>query len=538
MSEDLRDKLPDFEKLGYFYLGKRLEDGELTDDLVMLRANDLTTHGVIVGMTGSGKTGLGIGLVEETLIDGIPVIAIDPKGDLGNLLLTFPEFRPEDFRPWVSASDASIKGLSVDEYARQQAELWRNGLADWGQGPERIRMFEAAAERAIYTPGSTAGIPLSIAASLKRPGRAVADDPELLAERIEAAVSGLLALLKMEADPVTSRGHVLLANILQHYWKAGLDLDLPALIGAIQNPPFEQVGMLALEAFYPKDDRFKFVLRLNQLLAAPGFETWLQGEPLDAARLFYTADGRPRLSIISISHLSDAERMFAVSLLLNEIIGWMRAQPGTSTLRAMLYVDEVAGYLPPVANPPTKKLFLTLLKQARAFGLSTVLATQNPVDLDYKALSNAGTWLVGRLQTEQDKARLLDGLRTLSGAGPADVGALSRTISGLGKRQFLLHSVHASEPVVFGTRWVMSYLAGPMTRGHIQRVQAQRAVGVGMAPSTHDQAAASPASAALAAPTSSGTAGASTLASASSTRPVLSPDILQRFLGAVGGAQY
>jgi hypothetical protein len=154
-------------------------------------------------------------------------------------------------------------------------------------------------------------------------------------------------------------------------------------------------------------------------------------------------------------------------MLLNELIGWMRAQPGTSSLRAILYMDEIFGYMPPVANPPSKKLFLTLLKQARAYGLGLVLATQNPVDLDYKGLSNTGTWFIGRLQTERDKARVMEGLEGAT-AGNFNKQAMERTIAGLGKRRFMLHNVHEDEPVVFGTRWVLSYLAGPLTRDHIR----------------------------------------------------------------------
>ena len=480
----------DFERLGYFYLGKRVEAGKVTDDMVLVRGNDLSTHAVIVGMTGSGKTGLGVALIEEALIDGIPVIAIDPKGDLGNLLLTFPDFRADDFRPWVSAAEAAAKGLSVDDYAQQQATQWREGLAEWGQTPDRVTRLIDAADRRIYTPGSTAGTALSMLSSFKAPGPGVAADSELLGDRIEAAVSGLLTLIGIEPDPVASREHVLLANIFRHHWMHGNDVSLETLVAGIQNPPFEQVGLLALEAFFPRSDRFQFTVRLNQLVAAPGFETWLRGEPLDAQRLLFTRDGRPRLSVVSISHLSDAERMFAVTSLLNEIISWMRSQPGTSALRAVLYMDEVFGFLPPVANPPSKKLFLTLLKQARAYGLSTILSTQNPVDLDYKAVSNAGTWFIGRLQTERDKARLLDGMSTVGQA--TDLAALSDTISGLDKRQFVLHSVHERERMVFTTRWVMSYLAGPMTRDQIRQLTAASEAGEIHAPTAASEGDRSP----------------------------------------------
>ena len=483
-----------YERLGHFYLGKHVDSatGELRDDLLLYKSKDLTTHGVIVGMTGSGKTGLGVSIIEEAVMDAIPVIAIDPKGDLGNLLLTFPSFDPADFRPWINESDAATKGLTADEYAAEQAALWQEGLANWGQDSQRITAFERAAERCIYTPGSTAGRPLSMLASFKAPTTSVAEDSELLGERIDATVSGLLSLLKIDADPVASREYVLLANILAHSWREGRDLDLASLIAAVQAPPFQRVGMMGVETFFRQQERFDFTLRMNHLLAAPGFQTWLQGDPLDAGRLFYTVDGRPRLSIASIAHLSDTERMFALTSLLNEIVSWMRGQPGTSSLRALVYVDEVFGFLPPVSNPPSKKLFLTLLKQARAFGLGTVLSTQNPVDLDYKALSNAGTWFIGRLQTERDKARLLDGLTSAADSEPTDIGDLSSKISGLQKRQFVLHNVHASEPAVFGTRWVMSYLAGPMTREQIRALNdAASTPGAGAEPPPQTSAGAS-----------------------------------------------
>jgi hypothetical protein len=465
--------LPDFEKLGSFYLGKRQDPGtdSLTDELVLYDAKDLTTHAVIIGMTGSGKTGLGIGLLEEAALDHIPVIAIDPKGDMGNLLLTFPGLAAEDFRPWVNPRSASDQGQSVDEYAAAQAALWKKGLGEWGQTGQRIAQLRASVDMAIYTPGSNAGLPVSVLKSFSAPEAALMNDVDLYRERVQATATGILTLLGIDADPVASREHILISRLLDHAWQEGRELDIAALIAAIQSPPFTTIGVMSVDAFFPEKDRFALAMRLNSLLAAPGFEAWMQGEPLSAKNLLYTAEGKPRISVMSIAHLDDASRMFFVSMLLNEIIAWMRAQPGTSSLRAILYMDEIFGFMPPVANPPTKSLFLTLLKQARAYGLGLVLATQNPVDLDYKGLSNTGTWFIGRLQTERDKARVMEGLEGAS-QGDFDRQAMEQTLAGLGKRRFLLHNVHEDEPVVFGTRWVMSYLAGPLTRDHIRTLMA------------------------------------------------------------------
>ena len=459
----------DFEKLGAFYLGKRYDNvtDSLTDELVLYDSKDLTTHAAIIGMTGSGKTGLGIGILEEAALDHIPVIAIDPKGDMGNLLLTFPQLKPENFRPWINPRVAMDKGQTPDEYAASQASLWKTGLGEWDQTGKRIAQLRKNVDLAIYTPGSNAGLPVSVLRAFDAPDQALIDDVDLYRERVQATATGILTLLDIDADPVSSREHILISRLLDNAWKEGRSLDVAALIAEIQDPPITKIGVMNVDSFFPANDRFKLAMALNNLLAAPGFEAWMQGEPLSAKNLLYTADGKPRISVMAISHLDDAQRMFFVSMLLNELIGWMRAQPGTSSLRAILYMDEIFGYMPPVANPPSKKLFLTLLKQARAYGVGLVLATQNPVDLDYKGLSNTGTWFIGRLQTERDKARVMEGLEGAS-AGNFDKQAMERTIAGLGKRRFLLHNVHEDEPVVFGTRWVLSYLAGPLTRDHIR----------------------------------------------------------------------
>lgn len=465
-----------YEKLGAFYLGRVYDPAsrKIKEDLILYDSKDLTTHAVIIGMTGSGKTGLGIGLIEEALIDNIPVIAIDPKGDLPNLLLNFPELRPEDFRPWISEQDALNSGLTPDQYAENQAGMWRKGLASWGQQPDRIARLRAAADFNVYTPGSRIGLPVSVLRNFAPPSRRILDEPDLLRERIETTVTSLLVLIGIEADPITSREHILLSNIFELFWSEGRSLDLAGLIHAIQAPPFHQIGVMDLDLFFPPSQRFALSMRINNLLAAPGFESWMTGETLDIGRMLYSEQGMPRISIFTISHLSDAQRMFFVSMLLNEIIGWMRSQSGTSSLRAILYMDEVFGYLPPVSNPPSKAPLLTLMKQARAVGLGVVLSTQNPVDLDYKGLSNTGTWFIGRLQTERDKERLLAGLEGVAGGSGFDRSRMEEILAGLGKRVFLLHNVHENEPVIFQTRWTLSYLCGPMTREQIRILTASK----------------------------------------------------------------
>jgi hypothetical protein len=448
-----------------FYLGRIFDTkkDEITSEPLMYDPDDLTTHGVVVGMTGSGKTGLCIGLLEEAALQGIPALMIDPKGDITNALLHFPELRADDFAPWVNPDQARREDKTVDQAAADAAALWKKGLAKWDIGPDRIQALKDAAHFAIFTPGSEAGIPVNILASLKAPLISWDENREILVEKISGIVMGLLGLVGLDdIDPVRSREHILLSNIFEAAWSQGKDLDLTELILQIQNPPFEKLGVLELDSFFPEKDRQELSIMLNSILAAPTFQSWIEGEPLDIDRLMYGPDGRPRHSVFYIAHLSDEERMFFVTLLYAAVETWMRRQKGSTTLRALMYFDEIFGYLPPVKNPPSKTPMLRMLKQARAFGVGQLLVTQNPVDVDYKALSNAGTWFIGKLQTEQDKNRLLDGLE---GAAPGlDRKVYDKMISSLDKRVFLLHNVHEDQPVLFHTRWVMNYLTGPLTR--------------------------------------------------------------------------
>ncbi len=459
-----------FERLGVFYLGRELSPGGELGGALLYDSRDLTTHAVCVGMTGSGKTGLCISLLEEAALDGVPAICIDPKGDLGNLLLTFPELRGEDFAPWIDEADARRKGMSAGEYAQNRAELWKKGLGEWGQDGERIRKLRESAEVTIYTPGSSAGRQITPLTSFKAPPPEMRGDDEAMRERVSASASGLLALLGEDTDPVKSRAHILISTILGEAWGRGQDLDLGELIRRVQSPPVERIGVMSVDAFMSEKDRGKLAMTINNLLASPSFAGWMQGEAMDVDRLLRTGEGKARISIMSIAHLSEAERQFFVTLLLGEVIAWMRRQPGTGSLRAILYMDEVFGYFPPTENPPTKRLLLTLMKQARAYGLGCVLATQNPVDLDYKGLSNAGTWLLGRLSTERDKRRVLDGLEGTAGGTGISRREADKILSSLRPREFLMQNVHEDGAVLMRTRWAMSYLRGPMTREEIRRL--------------------------------------------------------------------
>jgi hypothetical protein len=462
----------EFEK-GSYYLGRKLDidSGEATDELLQYDSGNLTTHGVIVGMTGSGKTGLGIDLIEEALLSEVPCLIIDPKGDMGNLLLSFPDFQPSDFRPWIDEGEAKREGKTPDELATSKADLWKSGLEKSGITGERLRQLNRGSDITIYTPGSSAGVGLNVLGSLAAPDIDWDKDAEIARDEIEGFVSSLLLLADIDSDPVSDPRHILLASIIEKAWVAGSDLDLASLVGQVPKPPFRKLGVFELDTFFPEKDRMALAMRLNGLLASPSFSSWLEGDPLDIEHMLH-GPGPTKAAIVYMAHLSETERQFMVTLLLSKMITWFRTQQGTSDLRALVYMDEVFGYVPPVREPPTKKPILTILKQARAFGVGMVLSTQNPVDIDYKALSNAGTWMIGRLQTETDKKRLLEGLASASGV--VDVAIYDKLISGLDKRQFVLHSTHEQEPVVFATRWAQSFLAGPLVRDQVSDLMTGR----------------------------------------------------------------
>ena len=515
------------EQLGSFYLGAEydLEKGARTDAAINYDARDLVTHAVCVGMTGSGKTGLCIGLLEEAALDKVPALLIDPKGDITNLLLQFPDLLPADFQPWINEDDARRKDKTVEEFAASTAEQWKNGLADWGITGDRMRLLAEHTGYTIFTPGSDMGIPVNILGSLAAPKLDWATEAENIRERISGTVAALLGLAGVNADPVRSREGILLANIFENAWQQGKDLDLASLIQSIQKPPFRQLGVFDVDTFYPEKDRFSLAMAFNTLVASPKFQTWLQGEPLDVDRLFFDAAGKPRHSVIYIAHLSDSERMFIVTLILENLLTWMRRQSGTTSLRALLYFDEVFGYFPPTAEPPSKRPLLTLLKQARAFGLGCVLVTQNPVDIDYKGLTNAGTWFIGKLQAERDKERVLGGLKgALSAAGQTNEVDYNKLITRLGNRVFLMHNVHDKGPVVFTTRWAMSYLRGPLTLPQVRELMKDRkakpaAAAAAAAPAAGSAAVAAPVAAAAVAAAPAGEAAAPAQAGADNNAP-------------------
>ncbi len=452
-----------FEKLGVFYLGRHEDDPEKP---VLYDSRDLLTHAMCIGMTGSGKTGLCLGLLEEAILDDVPAIIIDPKGDLGNLLLTFPELQPSDFLPWMNEDEARRKSIDVDTLAKEKATLWKSGLESWGQDGDRIKRLKNKAKFSIFTPGSSAGLPVSILSSLGAPSAEIIEEPEFLSDQVAGTVRSFLGLMNEDLDS-QSPIFVFLGALFEHFWKKNESLDIGSLINAVQHPPIDKIGFMDLDSIFEPKKRLELAKKINNLAASPGFSAWLEGEPLDIPSLLFTDAGQPRVSIFSISHLDDNERMFFVSTLLNQMVSWMRTQSGTTSLKALLYMDEIYGYLPPVANPPTKAPFLTLLKQARAFGIGLVLATQNPSDIDYKALSNAGTWFLGRLQTKQDRDRVVSGLIN-SGGQFSNRKVIDDILSGLESRSFMLHNVHEDAPVVFQTRWVMSYMKGPLTRNDIR----------------------------------------------------------------------
>jgi hypothetical protein len=460
-----------YEKMGLFYLGREVDPESMkpSEALTLLKSKHFTTHAAIIGMTGSGKTGLGIGIIEEAAIDNIPSIVIDPKGDMGDLCLVDPDFSAEHFRPWVE-DEALAKGEEPDAYAQKVASEWKEGLESWGQDSERARRF-AQVKKTIYTPGSSAGIPVDIMGSMEVPPDEVMDESDTLASFLKSTVSGLLSLIGIEADPVDSKEYILLAQIIMHSWMEGKSITIEALIGSIVNPPFKKVGVLSLERYYPQKERFKLATRFNAVIASPSFSSWLEGESLDIQKLLYDDEGKAKIAIFSISHLNDDERMFFVTLLLNRYIAWMRRQSGTSMLKTLLYMDEIFGFFPPSKNPPSKEPMLLLLKQARAYGVGVVLSTQNPVDLDYKGLSNIGTWFVGRLQTTQDIDRVIEGLGGKSGA-QLERSEIRKLLANLAKRTFFLKSAHMEGIHLFTTRWVMSYLKGPLKKREIATLMA------------------------------------------------------------------
>lgn len=445
------------ENLKLFYLG--LENGEP----FLYKNKDLTTHALIIGMTGSGKTGLGVTLLEEACIDNIPSIVIDPKGDLTNLALSFQNLSADEFLPFMDENEAVNKGISVQELANETAQIWKKGLQDSYQDISRVKLFKDSADVRIYTPKSSAGLGVSLLSNFKAPQNL---DDEAMNNYVLNLASSVLSLAKIGTDDVNSPEMLLLEQIFLENFANGKDLSINELITQIATPPFEKIGVFDVQTFFPNDKRMAFAMKINALVANPSFKQWLNGEPLNIGKMLFDENGKARCNIFTISHLNDDERMFFVTILLNEMISWMRTTEGTSSLRAVFYMDEIFGFFPPSSNPPSKKPTLTLLKQARAFGLGCVLSTQNPVDIDYKGLSNIGTWFIGRLQTAQDKDRVISGLSGVNGADFTKSEILE-LLSNIEKRSFLVKNINESGLKVISSRFALSYLKGPLNADQI-----------------------------------------------------------------------
>lgn len=464
------DSTIDYEKLKLFYIGKQKVENSFVP--LVYKNKDLLTHAAIIGMTGSGKTGLGISLLEEAAIDNIPSIIIDPKGDMTNLLLTFPNLQGSDFEPWIEEQDAQNNGQTLKEFAINTANLWKTGLENDFQNSSRIEKLKNSADFTIYTPGSDAGVQISILSSFKAPSKEVLEDNDLLISLVNSTVSSILSLIAEQNDS-SSKESILISSIFMNYFTQSKDLTLEELITLIVTPPFAKIGIFDLETFFAQSERLKLALKLNTIIANPSFKTWIEGETLDISNLLYDENGKAKVSIFSIAHLNDSQRMFFVSLLLNQMVSWMRRQEGTTSLKALLYMDEIFGYFPPNANPPSKQPMLTLLKQARSFGIGIILSTQNPVDIDYKGLANIGTWFIGRLQTKQDKEKVIDGLSSAN-EGNLDKDEIMNLISSLEKRNFILKNINEDGIKIFQTRWALSYLKGPIPKDGIKKLMSNK----------------------------------------------------------------
>jgi hypothetical protein len=440
-----------------------------------LPAHHLVTHGVVVGMTGSGKTGLCVGIVEEAARSGVPVLLIDIKGDLPNLALTFDQLDGPSFAPWIDPDSARRRGKKVEELAEETARRWREGLAGWGLSARDSSALRARAAIRVITPGTSSGESLHVLSPLEVPTDLWEVDEEAAREALSASISLLLRMVKRDPDPTRGREHVLLAHLAERRLRAGQAAGLETLLSDLQAPPIARLGALSVDEFLPPKERASLATDLNALIASPTFASWRRGAPLDVGSWLERDDDRVPITIVSVAHLEDEERQLVLGLVLEQALAWVRGLPGTSDLRAMILFDEVFGFLPPhPSNPPTKRPLLALLKQARAFGVGCVLATQNPIDLDYKALSNAGVWFVGRLQTDADRARVVEGLvgSEAGGGGAAlDAQDLAAIIKALPPRTFFVRDVHAGRgSTILETRWTLSWLRGPMTRREIRRL--------------------------------------------------------------------
>jgi hypothetical protein len=434
-----------------------------------LPADDLVTHGVVAGMTGSGKTGLVTVLVEEAIRNGIPVLLLDVKGDLANLKLAFPSFDPGALAPWVEAARGDDDGVADAPLVEDVAEERRKELTAWGIGEDDLARYCASTHVRVITPGSDAGEPLHLLSALERRSARWDHDLEGARSTLEAAVSMILRLMGRDPDPARSRAHALLTTIAERRHVNRQPADLAALLPDVITPPFAEIGALPVETYFGEKARAELAADLNTLIASSSLARWRAGQDLDVAAWMAPVGDKTPATIISVAHLQDDERALALGVVLEEALAWVRSLPGTGRLRALIVFDEVYGFLPPHPHtPPTKRPLVALMKQARAFGVGCVLATQNPMDLDYRALSNAGTWMLGRLQTDADRARVIEGL------GEKKKGPIDTKLQKIARRWFVVRTAGSNELAMLQPRWAMSLLRGPMTARELASAQPNR----------------------------------------------------------------
>jgi hypothetical protein len=452
------------------YIGAHADlDGTPSDSRLRVPVDHWLTHAVVFGMTGSGKTGLLLVMVEEALRAGVPVLVLDVKGDLANLALGCSSSGPEAYAPFVH--EGRDRERRAEALHRQRGE----SLAFWElSSDDGVALHESIALK-ILTPGSDAGEPLHLLSSLEHANPRWSTHASEARNALSAAISLVLRVMGRDDDPARSREHVLLSLLAERRLRAGEGATLDVLIGDLSEPPFETVGALALDEFVSVNERASLAAALNALLASPTFAAWRTGEGIDVARwMSPREDAKVPAVIVSVAHLDDEARMHVLGIVLEETLSWTRSLPGTNKLRALVVFDEVYGLVPPhPANPPTRTPLVSLMKQGRAFGVGVVLATQNPMDLDYRTISNAGLWAVGRLQTDADRARVIEGLTGAkvsrrSKASGSEL-SLADTVKDLGPRWFVWRDAHDRRgPILARTRDTLSWLRGPMTSADLR----------------------------------------------------------------------
>jgi hypothetical protein len=404
----------------------------------------------------------------------------DPKRQPGQSRKTSKAYA-ESFVPWVQKSPGDTR--SPYEIAASLAKERREALDAWGLTLADVEEFTSKAEIRVITPGHNSGESLHVLSALEQPGGSWHTDRDGTRASVSAAISLLLRLIGRDPDAARSREHALLSVFVERRLERGLPCDLGALLQDLLEPPIQIVGSLPIDSYVSAKARADFAASLNTLLVSPSFVNWRQGASLRIGEWLKPAseraDGKTPLVIVSVAHLDDDDRALVLGVLLEEFLSWVRSLPGTQDLRALLVFDEVYGYLPPHPHKPaTKQPLMLLLKQARAYGVGVILATQNPMDIEYRALSNASLWYVGRLQTDADRARVVEAMSQSGGTGAQSAPRLAHLIKQLKNRFFIMRNLRAKDATLtlHQPRWAMSYLRGPLTPAEVRRVR-QRLTG-------------------------------------------------------------